>query len=205
MCPPETNNETPGSGEQPSGVVPPETRQQMRHDLDTVKKTAAHDVDSVKQRAVEDVQNLKHKAEDELDAAREKAKSFAGAQKDLAAGQLDGVAAAINKVASELDQTDQAVISRYARDLAGGIAHISGTVRDHDADELMGMAQEFGRKQPIAFLGAAALAGFVASRFALASAHRRDSTPSAGRSASGQPSATRPDTGLSSGKEGDHV
>ena len=35
---------------------------------------------------------------------------------------------------------------------------------------MMGMAQSFGRQQPLAFLGAAALAGFMASRFAQASA-----------------------------------
>lgn len=178
MYPPDTSNEAPASEGQASSVVSSETRQQMHDDLDAVKKTAAHDVDAIRQRAVEDVQSLKHKAEDQLDAAKEKAKSFAGEQKDLVAGQIDGVASAISKVAGELDQSEQAVISRYARDLAGGLERISGTVRDHDTDELMGMAQDFGRSQPVAFLGAAALAGFVASRFALASSHRRDSKAS---------------------------
>lgn len=205
MCPPDINNETPAGDEQASGVVSPETRQQMHDDLDTVQKTAAHDAEAVRQRAVEDVQSLKHKAEDQLDAAGEKAKSFAGEQKDLVAGQLDGLASAISKVAGELDQNDQAVISRYARDLAGGLERISGTVRDHDTDELMGMAQDFGRSQPVAFLGAAALAGFVASRFALASNHRRDSKASSTRSGRDQPSMSTPDDRSGFGKEHDHV
>jgi hypothetical protein len=36
----------------------------------------------------------------------------------------------------------------------------------------MQIAQDFGRRQPAAFLGAAALLGFAASRFLLASAKR---------------------------------
>jgi hypothetical protein len=51
------------------------------------------------------------------------------------------------------------------------------TIEDRDVDDLLGMTQDFGRRQPVAFLGAAALAGFVASRFALASAHRRENKP----------------------------
>lgn len=182
MVPPDNTNPSPDSGTLASGVVSPETRQQIQDDMEALKHTAAHDVESVRQRAVDDVQNLKHQAQDQLDAAGEKAKSFAGEQKDMAADQLDGIASAISKVAGELDQNDQATISRYAKDLAGGIERISGTVRDHDTGELMGMAQDFGRSQPVAFLGAAALAGFVASRFALASTHRKDSKASPDRS-----------------------
>jgi hypothetical protein len=38
------------------------------------------------------------------------------------------------------------------------------------------MAERFGRRQPVAFLGIAALAGFAAGRFAMASARRMDSS-----------------------------
>ena len=46
-------------------------------------------------------------------------------------------------------------------------------MKNRNVDELLAMAEDFGRTQPVAFLGAAALAGFVASRFVLSSANRR--------------------------------
>ena len=58
--------------------------------------------------------------------------------------------------------------------LADGASRISETVRDNDVDAILSMAQDFGRKQPAAFVGAAALLGFAASRFLLASAKRED-------------------------------
>ena len=134
---------------------PSPIQDRAKHDLGSATETARRDHD-----------------------ATDKAKTFASEQKDLAAGQISGVASAINKVADELDGGDQQMVARYARDLASGLSKFGGTVQNKNVDDLMGMAQNFGRSQPLAFLGAAALAGFVASRFALASAHRRDKAQS---------------------------
>jgi hypothetical protein len=158
----------------------PELQQQAGRDLGSVTIKAKHDLDAVTQRAAADVRDLGHQAGAKVGEATDKAKSFAADQKDLAAGQIDGVAAAIAKVADELDGSDQQTVARYARDLASGLASMGKSIHDRDIDDLMGLAQDFGRKQPVAFLGAAALAGFVASRFALASAHRRENKPASG-------------------------
>lgn len=167
----------PNVGSGNAGVVPPQLQQQARDDLGAVTETAKHDLDAVTQRAKEDVKNLGHEASEKVAEATDKVKSFASEQKDLAAGQVNGIAAAITKVADELDGSDQQTVARYARDLASGLSSMGKTIEDRDVDDLMGLAQDFGRKQPVAFLGAAALAGFVASRFAVASAQRRDSKP----------------------------
>jgi hypothetical protein len=53
------------------------------------------------------------------------------------------------------------------------------------------MAQDFGRKQPAAFIGAAALLGFVASRFVMASANR----PTSEQEPANLPVATSPAPG----------
>ena len=169
-----------------SGVATPKLQAQASHDLGEVADTAKRDLDAVTQRAKDDVRDLGHQASEKVAEATDKAKSFAADQKDLAAGQISGVAAAITKVADELDGSDQQTVARYARDIAAGLSSMGKTIEDRDVDDLMGIAQDFGRKQPVAFLGAAALAGFVASRFALASSHRRDSKAS---TASGQQSA----------------
>lgn len=145
---------------------------------DTVA-VAKHDLEAVAQRAKDDVQALGNQAGQKASEATDKVKTFASDQKDLAAGQINGVAAAITRVADELDGSDQKTVARYARDIAKGLSDIGKTVEDRNVDDLLGLAQDFGRKQPVAFLGAAALAGFAASRFAMASAHRRDSNPHA--------------------------
>jgi hypothetical protein len=176
-----------------TGMVAP-LQSEATHDLGKVTDKAREDLDAVTQRAVEDVRELGHQAGAKVGEATEKAKSFAADQKNLAAGQINGVAAAIAKVADELDGSDQQTVARYARDLASGLANMGKTVEDRDVDDLMGLAQDFGRKQPVAFLGAAALAGFMASRFALASAHRRESKPATtGEFPGDQSSNYRPD------------
>lgn len=157
-------------------------KSQVGQDLHNVTEHARDDLDAISRRAQEDVRSLGKEAEAKVAEATDKAKSFASDQKDLAAGQINGVATAIGKVADELDQSDQKAIARYARDLASGISNVGKTVEDRDVDDLMHLAQDFGRKQPLAFLGAAALAGFVASRFALASSHRAETkTAQSGR------------------------
>lgn len=148
-------------------------KDQVSSDLGAVTDQTRHDLDAIANQAKADARKLGHEASEKLSEATDKAKGFAGDQKDLAANQINGVAAAINKVADELG-TEQQTVARYARDLASGLSSMGKTIEERDVDDLMGLAQDFGRKQPVAFLGAAALAGFVASRFALASTHRRD-------------------------------
>ncbi|SFV38407.1 hypothetical protein SAMN05216456_3414 [Devosia crocina] len=166
----EDPNRTSGTANTPSS----ELQQQASQDLNEVTSRAKDDLDTIKQQAAADTRELKDQAQEKLGEATDKAKSFAAHQKDLAASQITGVADAISKVASELEGSEQQTVARYARDLAGGLSKVGKQIENRDVDDLMGAAQDFGRNQPVAFLGVAALAGFVASRFALASTHRRD-------------------------------
>lgn len=164
-----------------AGGASPELKDQVASDMNHAVSKAGEDLEAVSARAARDAQNLGHMAEEKVAEVAGKAKSFAADQKDLAADQINGIAAAISKVASELENSDQQTVARYARDLANGLTRVGDKVQSSDVDELMGSAQDFGRTQPVAFLGAAALAGFVASRFAMASAQRREAgrqTPS---------------------------
>jgi hypothetical protein len=144
----------------------------MQADEGALAEGIKRDMDEVSRQAAADARALKREAGEQVAAATEKAKSFAGEQKDFLAGQIDGISSAVSKVAGELDQSDQRMVARYARDIAGGLSSVARQVQDNDVDQLMAKAQDFGRKQPLAFLGTAALAGFLASRFAMASAQR---------------------------------
>lgn len=176
------------SGSDKSGtIIPPAVEQKVKEEFGAVAETAKAQFGPIKQEAQGQIEDLKHTAGEQIDALKNqakeqidtvtnKARSFATEQKDFAAGQLGGVASALTKVADELDQGEGNAVAGYARDLAQGMQRFSETVRNRELDDLIGIVQDFGRKQPIAFLGVAALAGFVASRFVLASAHRRSTS-----------------------------
>lgn len=137
--------------------------------VEEAKSAAGKVVDEAK----DQVESLTDRAKEELAAATEKAKSLASDQKDVLAAQVDGVAEAIGRAASDLEQSN-GPSAQYARMIADNAEKLSSAIRDNDVDQLLGMAQDFGRRQPVAFMGAAALLGFAASRFVMASAKRRD-------------------------------
>lgn len=159
--------------------------ERIRSDAAALTETAQADLsqlgDEVKQQAAA----IGDEAKTQLEGVTEKAKGIAADQKDLLVAQLGGVSGALQKVAGELDSGGEAG-SRYVRMLAEGADKLTSTVRDNDVDQIIGIAQDFGRKQPVAFMGAAALLGFVASRFVLASASRKpDAASSSGSASSG--------------------
>lgn len=168
----------------------------VNSELDDLSHKAKEDFDAAKTQAGHDIEELGHQARDKMGEATAKVRSFAEDQKDLAANQIAGLAGAIGKVADELEGSDQQAIARYARDLAQGLSKVGTQLKQRDTDDLVGAAESFGRSQPVAFLGAAALAGFVASRFALASAHRR-----AGKVTPQNPPAYTATPGTTSGLE----
>lgn len=139
---------------------------------------------------------LKSEVADQMDRARseisDEARGFASDQKDFAAGQLGSIADAVSRVAEELDQQNQMSLARYAREIGQGMRGLSDTARDSSVDELVDKAQSFGRRNPTAFLGAAALMGFAASRFLTASAHRHQTTTAMVKSSEGTRSPTAP-------------
>jgi len=171
------------SGNSGTTILPTEAEQKVKSDLsavastarenlETIKQEAKGQVDTLKQQAQEQVETLRQQAQEQIGAVTERAKSFAAEQKDFAAGQLGGIATALTRVADEMS-TEQSAVAGYARDMARGLQNFSDTVKNRNVEDIVGIAEDFGRRQPAAFLGAAALLGFVASRFLLSSSQRR--------------------------------
>ena len=136
------DNGVDGSGNATSGLIPNELQQKAQTELGAATDAIKDNLDIVRQHASDDVQSLKEEAKGQLGAAADKAKGFAGEQKDMAATQLSGIAAAITKVADELSQTDQGAVAGYARDLAGGVSKFADTVQNKNVDELMGIVEQ---------------------------------------------------------------
>jgi len=147
----------------------------VRNDAADLAETARHDIEDVTNQVKQEAAAIGDEAKAQLADAAEKAKGMAEEQKQLLVDQLDGVSSSLDKVAGELEQQGEGT-AHYVRMVADGAGKLTSTVRDNNVDDMLAMAEDFGRKQPVAFMGAAALLGFVASRFLVASASRRSET-----------------------------
>lgn len=144
----------------------------VRQDAADLADTARTDLKSVADEVKHEAAALGEEAKAQIAEVTEKAKTMADEQKQLLVDQMSGVSGALDKVAGELEQKGDGT-AHYVRMVADGASKLTSTIGDNNVDDILAMAQDFGRKQPVAFMGAAALLGFVASRFVVASASRR--------------------------------
>jgi hypothetical protein len=154
-------------------AAPPST-EQVKADLRRAGDELGAAASELRGTAEDEASRLKDAATTQIGAATDRARAFADARKSDAADRLDDLSNAVSRVAGELrDQDSGSTLGGIASDLAGGINKLSNTVRTSSVDDLIGMTQDFGRRQPLALLGVAALAGFAAGRFVVASGQRQ--------------------------------
>jgi len=157
----------------PSQPTPGNELEDRAHrDAADLAETARHDLEGVGTEIKEGAAAIGEEAREQLEHVAEKAKGMADQQKQLLVDQMSGVSSALDQVAGELEQKGEGS-AQYIRMVADGADKLTSTVSQNNVDDILAMAQDFGRKQPVAFMGAAALLGFVASRFIMASASRR--------------------------------
>lgn len=177
-----TPSNTYGSSENGDQKVTAPDKEKIVADASALKDEAQRLAGKVVSEAGDNLGKLAEQAKAQVAETTDKVKGIAEEQKELFAAQVGGVADAMMRVADDLE-ADNGASARYARMIADGAEKLSDTVRSNDVDQLMNIAQDFGRKQPAAFLGAAALLGFAASRFLLASAKRAEEQNTAASSA----------------------
>lgn len=134
-------------------------------------KTARTDLKDLGEEVSQQAAALGQEAQAQVGELAEKAKGMASEQMNLLASQIGGVSDALTRVAGELEDNGESS-AHYVRMVADGAQRLTSTLRDNSVDDVLSIAQDFGRKQPAAFLGLAALLGFAASRFISASASR---------------------------------
>jgi hypothetical protein len=134
----------------------------------------------LKDKVQEDLSAATDAVKDTANTALDKVSETVAEQTNFAARQVGGIATALQKVGAELEDGDQREVGRYAKQIGDSVQTIAKNIEGRDLGEIAGMAEDFGRKQPLAFLGVAALAGLAASRFLTASA-KRTSAASAGK------------------------
>jgi polyhydroxyalkanoate synthesis regulator phasin len=137
---------------------------------DAARSTVDEIVEAGKEKAAE----LKREVHEVTEQAKGQVRQAATQQKDAAARQMDGFAHALMAAADDLRSRGQDFAADYVREAASGLERASGAVRERDLDEIMANVEDFARRQPVAFLGGAVVAGFGIARLVRSSAdHRR--------------------------------
>jgi len=118
--------------------------------------------------------------------AADKLKETVDGQKTAGAEYVHGIADAMRRAAREFD-SEVPIVGSYMRRAADQVENVSQSIKNGDIEDLVQTAQSFARRQPTAFFGIAALAGFGVIRFLKSSAegHARSSGAGAGRQAGG--------------------
>lgn len=134
------------------------------------------------------------KAAEMRDTASRAARDTANEAKAGVAKEISNMGSALRRASEELrDGSPQERTFGY---MASTLADLSDTVRDKDLGEMVDDLSRFARRNPVAFLGGAALLGFAGVRMAKASA-RRDNTPENWESTYPDHIATEPKAGRS--------
>ncbi|MFL4468598.1 hypothetical protein ACERZ8_01430 [Tateyamaria armeniaca] len=120
-----------------------------------------------KQKASELTEDAKTAARDVAQNAASAAKEQAGTAKSSVADEMSGVASALRTAAEEMRSGSPQ--ERTFGQIAEGLADASEAMRNKDLSEMVQDVSAFARKNPLVFLGGAALIGFAATRFAKAS------------------------------------
>lgn len=155
----------------------------------------------LKQKIGDDINRASDFVRNQASAASAKAEEAADDQKNFIATKLGGVAAAMEKVGAELEGGNDRDLGRMTARLGETMRNASEGIQNKSLGEIAGMAEDFGRKQPLAFLSIAAIAGLAASRFITSSADQNGASVRTDRSAPPTTSQPAPATGASSGEE----
>ena len=132
-------------------------------------RTTGSTTGQLRPEAVGAVEDIKAEGAGVAEAARTQVLGFAEEQKQRGAEQAEGVARTVHDAAGQL-QEKSPEIARYVQEAASAVDGLARNLRDSSPGQLMGQMEDLARRQPVAFFGAAVLAGFALARFAKASA-----------------------------------
>ncbi len=140
--------------------------------IDNLKRTAADATATAREHVQHAGEELRTRATQALDTARESIVEESAAAKDTTAGELSRTARALHDAAGNLDGDESGrsqVPQSLLREAANGLDELAQSLQGRTVGEMVGDLSDFGRRNPMAFMGAAALAGFALGRFARAS------------------------------------
>jgi hypothetical protein len=87
-------------------------------------------------------------------------------QKRAASQSIQAFAQAVRRASDELSKQDQTAAAQLIQQAAGGLENLSQTLSNRSIGDMVGMARDFGRRNPLALAGGAALLGLALGRVA---------------------------------------
>lgn len=172
-----TDGRSPSDKEWPGAA---RTHTSSDEPLDAAKEKASeleHEAknrsETIGQQAQDTAEDVKRQARDAAARTRAEVHSMAVRQKQAAAGQVSGFAQALKSASVDLDGRGQQFAARYVEQAADGLERVSDALERRDPDDLLTGVEDFARRQPIAFMGGAVIAGFGLARLMKSSAARR--------------------------------
>jgi ElaB/YqjD/DUF883 family membrane-anchored ribosome-binding protein len=134
-------------------------------------------------KARETGEQIRHEAQRFTDEAKAKGSSMLRDQQHFFATQIGSLAEALHQTAEQLASQEKSGLAHYTDQAATGLERFSQSLRDRDFNTVVGQLEDFARRQPVAFVGGAALLGFLASRFLKSTAERHHPSYSSGYAA----------------------
>lgn len=115
-------------------------------------------------------QTLKAEAQSFASVAQDRVMSEAQKGQQAATRTLGDFANAIRRAGDELAQNDQSPAARLVQRAADGLEDVSRGLEGKTPSDLLNDVRDFGRRNPMAFIGGAVLLGLALGRFVRASA-----------------------------------
>jgi hypothetical protein len=138
-----------------------EGAEQPRSAASDLKQTAVEATATISEEIREGVRHGTARAREEAAARTEDAKQGLAREVSTTAEALDAASRELQE-----NSLQRSLLSEASK----GLASMSQALQGRSVDELVADVAEFGRRNPAAFLGGAALAGFAVARLATASA-----------------------------------
>ncbi|MDZ4370612.1 MAG: hypothetical protein U1C74_04230 [Phenylobacterium sp.] len=117
---------------------------------------------------------LKHEAQSFAHAAQDRVRTEAQRGTQAAGKTLGDFANAVRRAGDELSETDHSPASRLVLKAADGLETFSRSIADKEPGDLLNAVRDFGRRNPMAFIGGAVLVGLALGRFARASERQQE-------------------------------
>jgi hypothetical protein len=108
-----------------------------------------------------------------MDRVREGATAQLSSQKERATDGLGALSQAVRQSTQPFRDHGQDAIAQYIEKAADQLERFSTQLRERDVNDLVDDVQQFARRQPAVFIGAAFAAGVIAARFLKSSADNR--------------------------------
>jgi hypothetical protein len=98
------------------------------------------------------------------DEAKARAEELTNEQMKIGAEHVKRIAGAVRAAADELNDSSP-LLAHYARSMSSVFSGISDKMRNESPRQVLKNASDYASREPVAFFGAAVIAGFALSRF----------------------------------------